>query len=82
MPCEKINYTAIRNDYHEWLVREQGAPLFAEYDAYAETLCRFCTLALAADRLHWSFQLPSEVTLSPWYAHYRKYSQPPQPNLS
>jgi Holliday junction resolvase RusA-like endonuclease len=81
-PCEKINYNAIRSDYHEWLVYEQGAPLFAEYEAYVGTLCRFCTLELEADRLHWSFQLPSEVTLSRWYAHYRKYTQPLQPNLS
>lgn len=80
--CEKINYTAIRNDYHEWLVREQGAPLFSEYEAYTETLCRFCNLELEADRLHWSFQLPSEVTLSRWYSHYCKYTQPLQPNLS
>ena len=81
-PCERINFTAIRNDFHGWLVREQGAPLFAEYEAYVETLCRFCTLELEADRLHWSFQLPSEVTLSRWYAHYRKYTQPLQPVLS
>lgn len=81
-PCGKINYTAIRNDFHEWLVREQGAPLFAEYETYAETLCRFCTLELDADRLHWSFQLPSEVTLSRWYSHYRKYTQPLQPDWS
>jgi len=80
--CEKTNYTAIRNDYHEWLVREQGAPFFTEYEAYIETLCGFCNLELEADRLHWSFQLPSEVTLSRWYEHYRKYTQPLQPVLS
>lgn len=80
--CEKINYTAIRNDYHEWLVREQGAPFFSEYEAYTETLCRFCNLELDADRLHCSFQLPSEVTLSRWYSHYCKYTRPLQPDLS
>ena len=78
-PCEKINFISIRNDFLAWLVREQGAPLFVYYEDYVETLCRFCTLELEADRLHWSFQLPSEVTLSRWYQHYRKYTQPLQP---
>ena len=81
-PSEKVNYAAIHDAFRNWLVHERGAPRLDKFEDYVENLRRFCTLELDADRLHWSFQLPTEVVMSRWYVGYCKYTQPLQPNVT
>lgn len=43
-----------------------------DLETYIERLCSFITAEIAAGRMFWSYELPSDNTMRGWYLKYRK----------
>lgn len=43
-----------------------------DLETYVERLCSFITAEIAAGRMFWSYELPSDNTMRGWYLKYRQ----------
>ena len=58
--------STVRNGYHAWLA-QRGTVSFENFEHYVQMLCRYATLEIAADRLCWSYELPSDPVMKGWF---------------